>query len=152
MEQLMKDVGDRLAESKGIIFSTWTRSLDLVAWHLRRKDIAFTRIDGDTELHKRQPLLDEFAMNESVRLLLMTTGTGAYGLNLTVANRIFLLEPQWNPSIETQAIARAQRLLQNQSIQVFRYIVRASVEEDIQEQQGRKLNEAEMGFRDRISS
>lgn len=151
MEQLMKDVGDRLAQTKSIIFSTWTRSLDLCEWHLKRRGSAFTRIDGDTELHKRQGILDEFAANESVRLLLMTTGTGAYGLNLTVANRIFIMEPQWNPSIETQAIARAQRLLQTQRVQVFRYIVRSSVEEDIQEQQGRKLNEAEMGFRKRVS-
>lgn len=50
-------------------------------------------------------------------------------LNLPVANRIFILEPQWNPSIEKQAIARAQRFLQNQSVQVIRYIVRGTVEE-----------------------
>jgi len=50
-------------------------------------------------------------------------------LNLTAANRIFILEPQWNPSIEIQAIARAQRLLQNQSVSVIRYIVRGTVEE-----------------------
>jgi SWI/SNF-related matrix-associated actin-dependent regulator of chromatin subfamily A3 len=149
MEQLMKDVGARLAETKSIIFSTWTRSLDLVECLLKRRDMVFTRIDGDTGLHNRQAILDEFAMNESVQLLLMTTGTGAYGLNLTVANRIFLLEPQWNPSIETQAIARAQRLLQSQRVQVFRYIVRASVEEDIEKQQGRKLYEADLGFRKR---
>lgn len=50
-------------------------------------------------------------------------------LNLTVANRIFILEPQWNPSIETQAIARAQRMRQQQSVQVIRYIVKGTVEE-----------------------
>jgi hypothetical protein len=83
-------------------------------------------------------------------------------LNLPVANRIFILEPQWNPSIEKQAIARAQRFLQNQRVQVIRYIVRGTVEEvwalrtsedwtnnrqDIQRQQGKKIAVAEMGFR-----
>ena len=54
-----------------------------------------------------------------------------FRLNLTVANRIFILEPQWNPSIEVQAIARAQRMSQKQSVLVTRYVVRGTVEEVI---------------------
>lgn len=50
-------------------------------------------------------------------------------LNLPVANRIFILEPQWNPSIEAQAIARALRPGQQESVRVIRYIVSRSVEE-----------------------
>lgn len=52
-----------------------------------------------------------------------------FRLNLTIANRIFILEPQWNPSIEIQAIARAQRMSQEQSVLVIRYIVLETVEE-----------------------
>ncbi|KAF7503646.1 hypothetical protein GJ744_003424 [Endocarpon pusillum] len=132
IEKLMGDVVDRLSSTKSIIFSSWTRSLDLIAWHIKRLHIVFARIDGDTSICQRQAILDNFAADIETRVLLMTTGTGAYGLNLPVANRIFILEPQWNPSIEKQAIARAQRLLQNQSVQVIRYIVRGTVEEDIQ--------------------
>ena len=80
-------------------------------------------------------------------VLLMTTGTGAVGydppaprllpentdliarLNLTAANRIHLLEPQWNPSIEEQAIGRALRLGQTRPVTVIRYIVQNTVEE-----------------------
>lgn len=50
-------------------------------------------------------------------------------LNLTAANRIFIIEPQWNPSVENQAIARAIRLRQEEKVLVTRYTVKATVEE-----------------------
>jgi len=46
-----------------------------------------------------------------------------------MANRIFILEPQWNPSVEVQAIARARRMSQLRQVFVTRYIVRNTVEE-----------------------
>jgi SNF2 family DNA or RNA helicase len=50
-------------------------------------------------------------------------------LNLATANRVFLVEPQWNPSIEGQAIARALRIGQKQAVQVTRYITKQTVEQ-----------------------
>ena len=76
----------------------------------------------------------------------MTTGTGAFGLvpasslhllhlanvsslNLQSVNRVFIVEPQWNPSVERQAVARAIRLGQKQEVLVTRYIVNDSIEQ-----------------------
>lgn len=50
-------------------------------------------------------------------------------LNLTAASRIHLVEPQWNPSVESQAIGRAVRLGQQRNVTVLRYIVKDTVEE-----------------------
>ena len=50
-------------------------------------------------------------------------------LNLAVASRIYLLEPQWNPSIESQAIGRALRLGQTDQVVIIRYVMMGSVEE-----------------------
>ena len=50
-------------------------------------------------------------------------------LNLAVATRIYLLEPQWNPSIESQAIGRALRLGQTEQVRITRYITANTVEE-----------------------
>lgn len=52
-----------------------------------------------------------------------------YRLNLTVANCVYLLEPQWNPMIENQAIARVLRLGQTRDVRVVRYIMKGTVEE-----------------------
>ena len=62
-----------------IIFSCWTRTLNLVAKHLEQSDIPYRRIDGNTTLQTRQKNLEEFASGDREPVLIMTTGTGAFG-------------------------------------------------------------------------
>ncbi|KAK6216250.1 vacuolar ATPase assembly integral membrane protein vma21 [Pestalotiopsis sp. IQ-011] len=77
----------------------------------------------------------------------MTLGTGAVGLNLAIASRIYLLEPQWNPSIESQAIGRALRLGQTAQVVIMRYIMIGTIEEsDVFFSQKKKLELAGGGF------
>ncbi|EHA50641.1 DNA repair and recombination protein RAD5C [Pyricularia oryzae 70-15] len=71
---------------------------------------------------------------------------GAKRLNLTVASHIFIFEPQWNPSVESQAIGRAQRLGQDQQVFVTRYLVAGTVENRMHSQQKRKVELAKVGF------
>lgn len=59
----------------------------------------------------------------------MTTGTGAFGLNITAARRVFIVELQWNPSVESQAIARTTRLGQTEKVLVTRYVIENTIEE-----------------------
>ncbi|KAK7999486.1 hypothetical protein PG990_012086 [Apiospora arundinis] len=68
-------------------------------------------------------------------------------LNLAVASRIYLLEPQWNPSIESQAIGRALRIGQTAQVVIIRYIMKKTIEEnDVLFSQERKLELAGGGF------
>ncbi|KAJ0336585.1 hypothetical protein COL922a_007794 [Colletotrichum nupharicola] len=76
----------------------------------------------------------------------MTTGTGAFGLNLTCANRVFIVELQWNPSVENQAIARAIRFGQGQKVLVTRYVIKDTVEVEMSSQQSVKKKLAAIGF------
>jgi len=69
-----------------------------------------------------------------------------YRLNLTAANRIFIVEPQWNPSVENQAIARAIRLRQEKKVIVTRYYIKETVEDEMRSQQVRKRRVALFGF------
>jgi len=62
-----------------IIFSCWTRTLDLIAKHLAAKKIKYLRIDGECLLSRRQKIIDRFEEEDGRRVLLMTTGTGAFG-------------------------------------------------------------------------
>lgn len=66
-------------KNHSIIFSCWTRTLDLIDKHLRREKIRFVRVDGEVLVSKRQGIIDSFANDKTVRVLLMTTGTGAFG-------------------------------------------------------------------------
>jgi SWI/SNF-related matrix-associated actin-dependent regulator of chromatin subfamily A3 len=105
-------------------------------------------IHGAIPLVKRINVLNDFRSDGGTNILLMTLGTGAagwvslrpmlkpfdgsltaYRLNLASASRIYLLEPQWNPSIESQAIGRALRLGQRAQVCIVRYVMMYTVEE-----------------------
>ncbi|KAK1726384.1 SNF2 family domain-containing protein [Colletotrichum acutatum] len=146
MEALIRDVQVDVSTTKSIIFSCWTRTLRLVAKHLEKVGVKYHKIDGDCPLSQRQEILAQFAEDEEKRVLIMTTGTGAFGLNLTCANRVFIVELQWNPSVENQAIARAIRFGQGKKVLVTRYVIKNTVEEEMRSQQNVKKNLAAIGF------
>lgn len=67
-------------------------------------------------------------------------------LTLTAANNVFLMEPQWNPMIEDQALDRVYRIGQTKPVTTVRYIVQGTLEESIRHQQSEKRNLAEQAF------
>ncbi|KAI0441189.1 hypothetical protein F4803DRAFT_552380 [Xylaria telfairii] len=152
MSRLVQDVRDRMDEMKSIVFSCWTHTMDLAGRHLTEAGIDYLRIDGDTLMSKRQHILDEFDKDSGARVLLsdtelgVTTGTGAFGLNITAARRVFILEPQWNPSVENQAIARTTRLNQKETVLVIRYRIEGTVETEMLSQQKQKREIAKLGW------
>ncbi|KAH8635930.1 hypothetical protein IG631_07764 [Alternaria alternata] len=50
-------------------------------------------------------------------------------LDLTAASTLHLLEPQWNPALEDQALARVHRLGQTRPVTTIRYVMQDSFEE-----------------------
>ena len=64
-------------------------------------------------------------------ILLLSTKAGGVGLNLTGANRMVLLEPDWNPATDTQAMGRIWREGQNKSVYIYRMVATGTIEEGI---------------------
>ncbi|RYP61327.1 hypothetical protein DL771_010166 [Monosporascus sp. 5C6A] len=146
LRALLTDIKEHYDQDKSIIFSFWTRSLNLVGNLFRKEGVIFGRVDGGLLPSQRKKVLAEFHNNPSVRVLLMTIGTGAVGLNnLSVAIRVHILEPQWNPYVEDQAIGRVFRLGQNKEVRVIRYIMETTVEESIESRQLIKMQHALKG-------
>ncbi|KAH6845784.1 SNF2 family N-terminal domain-containing protein [Chaetomium sp. MPI-CAGE-AT-0009] len=142
----LSDISTQLSE-KTIAFSSWNRTLSLMGELLSRQNIPFYCIHGSLSLTERIRILKDFRASSGANILLMTFGTGAVGLNLSVATRIYLMEPQWNPSIELQAIGRALRLGQKDQVAVVRYIIQDSVENsNVLFRQETKLQLAGGGF------
>ncbi|CAN9259912.1 unnamed protein product [Alternaria alternata] len=97
---------------------------------------------------QRLKVLKNFKSLMGPNVLLMTLGTGAEGLNLTVATRIYLLEPQWNPFVELQAMARAQRIGQTKQVVCVRYVMEGTIEQsDVLNRQKKKTRLAGGGFK-----
>lgn len=96
---------------------------------------------------KRAKVLAEFEQSTAIKVLLITLGTGGVGINkLVSANHIHILEPQWNPSIEHQAIGRILRFGQEKSVKIVRYIMKGTVEQAVQSRQLCKMQLAHGGF------
>ncbi|KAF2178018.1 hypothetical protein K469DRAFT_600904, partial [Zopfia rhizophila CBS 207.26] len=128
--KLLEDINEHKTREKRyvIIFSCWKKTLDELANILSKRGLPFVQLDGSLSLGARREVLKNFSQCSETTLL-MTLGTGAVGLNLTAASRIHIIEPQWNPTVESQSIGRAVRLGQKKRVSVIRYIMKDTVEE-----------------------
>ncbi|PVI01287.1 hypothetical protein DM02DRAFT_654670 [Periconia macrospinosa] len=133
---------------KCIVFSSWKKTLDMASELLRDSGMKYDIIHGSLSLKQRLKVLKEYKSMLGPNILLMTLGTGSEGLNLTVATRIYLLEPQWNPFLELQAMARAQRIGQTEQVMCIRYVMRDTIEQsDVLNRQRMKTKIAGGGFK-----
>ncbi|KAK8036956.1 hypothetical protein PG991_001270 [Apiospora marii] len=127
---------------KSVVFSCWAGMLDLIERALDEAGIGHVRIDGAVSETSRRQALDKFRKSTLVTVLLATIGTAGVGLDLTAASRVHLMEPQWNPMVERQAIDRLFRLGQTRDVLAISYIMDGddSVDKYIRQMQQRKLN------------
>ncbi|KAL6060920.1 SNF2 family N-terminal domain-containing protein [Balamuthia mandrillaris] len=123
---------------KSIIFSQFTSYLDLVEVFLAKNGFKWTRLDGTMTQEQRADAIQTFKTKKDVNVFVVSLKAGGTGLNLTVASRVFLLDPWWNPCIDQQAIDRAHRLGQKRPVVVTRFLMKNSIEERIMELQEKK--------------
>ncbi|KAK6337076.1 hypothetical protein TWF718_009862 [Orbilia javanica] len=137
-----------LSNSKSIVFTSWRATLDLLGQMLSDIGIKFLRIDGNTTATYRSSIITQFQQDASVPVLIMTIDSCAVGLTLTNADKVHMIEPQWNPAVEEQAIARAYRMGQTKRVTVIRYITERSVEQRILDLQAKKSRLAKFSMSD----
>jgi SWI/SNF-related matrix-associated actin-dependent regulator of chromatin subfamily A3 len=129
---------------KSAVFSYWTSTLATVAQALCEAGISFIQYDGRLSRTKRDQALHDFATDCSVRVILVSITCGGQGLDLTAANHAFLLEPQWNPMLEEQAMSRVHRLGQTKAVRLVRFVVKGTWEQNIRVLQERKRSLADL--------
>lgn len=115
---------------KTLIFSQFTTYLDMIENKIRVAGWKFARIDGSQTIKKRTEQVEYF-QNGDAQIFLISLKAGGFGLNLTAASYIFLMDPWWNPAVERQAIDRAHRIGQENKLTVYRPIIKESVEEKV---------------------
>jgi SNF2 family DNA or RNA helicase len=77
----------------------------------------------------RDRSMSKLKLDPSVTVMLVSIGAGGLGLNLTTANKVFMMEPQFNPAAEAQAVDRVHRLGQDREVTIKRFIMDKSFEE-----------------------
>lgn len=98
---------------KCLIFAQFSRSLDIVEKCLfapHMPSLRYLRLDGNISLERRTEIVNQFNSDDSIRVLLLTTKVGGLGLNLSTAQLVIMLESDWNPHADLQAIDRAHRI------------------------------------------
>ncbi|KAL1647100.1 hypothetical protein SLS58_002871 [Diplodia intermedia] len=143
---LHHDIIQYQQSEKGIIFTSWRDTISVISSLLKATGIDHRIVEGSMSIPDRKASLEQFQSDPNCTILLMTFGTGSAGLNLTAASRIHIVEPQWNPSVESQAIGRAVRLGQEKDVTVTRYIMKNTVEEYMENVQTRKAQMASIGW------
>jgi superfamily II DNA or RNA helicase len=118
--------------ASALVFTQFLATFERIRTGLRAAKIPFFDISGSDSRLNREKKLKAFEDVEEGAVMLMTLKTGGVGLNLTKASYVFHIEPWWNPAVENQATDRAHRMGQAKTVQVYRYIIRDSVEEKIE--------------------
>ncbi len=121
---------------KALVFSQFTSLLRIVRDRLDAGGIVYEYLDGQTR--DRQARVERFQNDADCRLFLISLKAGGLGLNLTAAEYVFLLDPWWNPAVESQAMDRAHRIGQTRNVFAYRLIARDTVEEKVLELQSSK--------------
>ncbi|KAF7828842.1 ATP-dependent DNA helicase DDM1 [Senna tora] len=114
---------------KVLIFSQWTKVLDIMDYYFSEKGLEVCRIDGHVKLDERKRQIQEFNdVNSEHRVFLLSTRAGGLGINLTAADTCILYDSDWNPQMDLQAMDRCHRIGQTKPVHVYRLATAQSVE------------------------
>ena len=123
-----------------LIFSQWLEGLDIVEDFLDGLGLHYLRLDGRTTSLQKQKRIDEFnAPDSPLFAFLLSTRAGGVGINLATADTVIILDPDFNPHQDIQAISRAHRIGQKKKVLVFQLMTRATVEEKIMQVGKKKM-------------
>jgi SNF2 family DNA or RNA helicase len=103
-------------------------------------------LDGSLTLLERARVVDDFNASPAQFVFLISTKAGGVGLNITSANKVVVVDPNWNPSYDLQAQDRAYRIGQERDVEVFRLVSAGTIEEIVYARQIYKQQQANIGY------
>ncbi len=129
IDTLVDMLGEVIDEGhRALVFSQFTGFLALVRDRLQTEKIRFAYLDGATR--KRDEVVAGFREGDAP-VFLISLKAGGFGLNLTEADYVFILDPWWNPAAENQAIDRTHRIGQVRPVNVYRLVATRTIEEKV---------------------
>lgn len=116
--------------AKCLVFSQFTRFLDLIASELDERGVSYYTITGATPKKRRIELADAFNADNTPAFL-VSLKAGGTGLNLTGASVVIHADPWWNAAAENQATDRSHRIGQKREVMVYKVIAKGTIEERV---------------------
>ncbi|KAK8937941.1 ATP-dependent DNA helicase DDM1 [Platanthera guangdongensis] len=114
---------------KILIFSQFTKLIDLLDYYLSEIGMEVCRIDGKVKLDERRKQIEDFNnLSSNINIFLLSTRAGGLGINLTAADTCIIYDSDWNPQMDLQAMDRCHRIGQTKPVHVYRLATSHSVE------------------------
>ncbi|GAD92464.1 DNA excision repair protein (Rad26L), putative [Paecilomyces variotii No. 5] len=131
---------------KVLIFSHSVRLLKMLQMLFNHTSYNVSYLDGAMSYEDRAKIVDDFNSDPQQFVFLISTRAGGVGLNITSANKVVVVDPNWNPSHDLQAQDRAYRIGQHRDVEVFRLISAGTIEEIVYARQIYKQQQANIGY------
>ena len=122
---------------KILLFSQFTTMLDHLVNRLEEEKISYYMLTGATSKEKRAQMVESFN-NDDTQVFCISLKAGGTGLNLTAADIVIHFDPWWNLAVQNQATDRAHRIGQKNVVNVYKLIVKDTIEENIMKLQEKK--------------
>ena len=127
---------------KVLLFSQFTSMLENLQVKLKEEGISYYVLTGSTPKEHRLKLVEDFNRDET-NVFCISLKAGGTGLNLTAADIVIHYDPWWNLAVQNQATDRAHRIGQTNTVNVYKLIMKDTIEENILKLQERKKELAE---------
>ena len=135
----MRHVEDLMEQNhQVVIFSQFTKMLDLLEKQFVDLGVPIYRIDGSVPGKRRAELVEEFQNANAPGIFLISLKAGGTGITLTAADYVFHIDPWWNPAVESQATDRVYRIGQTKKVFVYKTVAEGTIEEKILDLQASK--------------
>ena len=131
---------------KVLVFSHSVRLLRMLQMLFNHTSYNVSYLDGGMTYEDRAHTVDDFNSDPSQFVFLISTKAGGVGLNITSANKVVIVDPNWNPSYDLQAQDRAYRIGQIRDVEVFRLVSAGTIEEIVYARQIYKQQQANIGY------
>ena len=131
---------------KVLVFSHSVRLLKMLQMLFNHTSYNVSYLDGAMSYEDRAKAVDDFNSDPGQFVFLISTKAGGVGLNITSANKVVIVDPNWNPSYDLQAQDRAYRIGQIRDVEVFRLVSAGTIEEIVYARQIYKQQQANIGY------
>ncbi|CAJ2512800.1 Uu.00g009190.m01.CDS01 [Anthostomella pinea] len=150
-DHLERIVEKHLADpkSKVVIFSQWTKFLDIIECVLAEAGHNSVRLEGCMTISQRDKAIEALNTDPDTRIMLVSLQAASVGVNLVGADTVILADCWWAPAIEDQAVDRVHRLGQERPVTVYKFVVEQSVEYRVLKIQAEKRQLVALAFQEK---
>ncbi|DAA75896.1 TPA_exp: Uncharacterized protein A8136_1267 [Trichophyton benhamiae CBS 112371] len=131
---------------KVLVFSHNVRLLKMLQMLFNHTSYNVSYLDGSMSYEDRSNIVNAFNSDPRQFVFLISTKAGGVGLNITSANKVVVVDPNWNPAYDLQAQDRAYRIGQLRDVEVFRLVSAGTIEEIVYARQIYKQQQANIGY------